>query len=330
MGFLDSLKEIGFGNTGPYGRMDSGATNYANYARQRQGFESERGVTQALALAAKDGTEIPFNTQVEIAEKWGVPLNTVIQRTKGINEGVFAEKAKKKLHTAAQLYMSDKKMNQGFVPDEKYLMKLFERAGISDPRIMGMAKDAVVKLKDQSKTMAVGPYDDVLNITGNKANVIHSGKEKPAPEGRAKTSDLPDEIIDGIKYKVQRNTDGKKTYTKVGATPSNAKPTFTEAAYQQHIKQPGNENVTRADFKKNVLDKETGNLSDNAALEMLQNHAYTQDEALYPVYVSEFEALRKKGKSRNEAVDEVLNTKYRTAQGMVFKEVEFGQWRRIK
>ena len=42
MGFLDSLKEIGIGNTGRYGRMKSGATNYAEYTQDRAGEEGQR------------------------------------------------------------------------------------------------------------------------------------------------------------------------------------------------------------------------------------------------------------------------------------------------
>lgn len=177
MGFLDKLKEVGFGNTGPYGRMDSGATNYAQYARERGDFERERGVTQALAMAAKSGAEIPFNVQAEIAEKWGVPLNAVIQRAKGINDTVFATNAKNKLQTAAQIYMKDKQVNPNLVVDEKYIMKVFEKAGIQDPRIMGMAKDAIVKLTDERKLVSLGQGDKLFSVgASNEAKVVAENK----------------------------------------------------------------------------------------------------------------------------------------------------------
>ena len=60
MGFLDKLKEIGFGNTGRAGRMDSGATNFHQYQQEREGIEGKRGVSQALALAAEDGKPVSF------------------------------------------------------------------------------------------------------------------------------------------------------------------------------------------------------------------------------------------------------------------------------
>ena len=98
MGFLDSLKEIGFGNTGRAGRMDSGVTNFAQYQQEREGVEGKRGVSQALALAAEGGKPVSFQQMSEIAEKWapwGVTMNDIMGAAKPMNMKLEGDQIKK-------------------------------------------------------------------------------------------------------------------------------------------------------------------------------------------------------------------------------------------
>jgi len=184
MSFLDSLKEIGVGNTGPMGRMRSGATNLNNYVQQRQGLEAERGVTQALALATDGGKELTMTDYIDISDKWGVPLNELIQRGQGINNAIFAQKSKTKLKAAWEMYQKDKKQ-PGFNPDEKYVMSLFQKVGITDPRIMGMFKDSMVKLQDKKSYHNVPRGANVHEYTalgGLNPVPVATGQEVPVTE----------------------------------------------------------------------------------------------------------------------------------------------------
>jgi predicted DNA-binding protein YlxM (UPF0122 family) len=141
--------------------------------RDRQNFESERGVTQALALAAKDGKPIPFNTQAEIAEKWGVPLNTVLQRAKAINENLEATNMKQQLHAFYNNIMTRKKADPGWQPTEKNLMMVANELRINDPRVLGMAKDAFSKIKDQKKIVPLSSGQKLVSIgENNEASTI--------------------------------------------------------------------------------------------------------------------------------------------------------------
>jgi hypothetical protein len=148
--FLEKLQDIGFGNKGgPYSRQKlSGSTNYANYARARAGEEGERGVSQALALASKDGSVISFEAMNEIAEKWGpwgVTLNGVMDQAKGLNQGIEDESTKKQL-TAMFKQIGEKKKD-GVQITERVFQEIAENAG-AGPMALQRAQDYLMKNKD--------------------------------------------------------------------------------------------------------------------------------------------------------------------------------------
>ena len=186
MGFLDTLKDIGFGNTGPYGRMDSGATNYSQYFQQRNAFESERGVSQAIAEAAKGGKPISLNALVEMSDMWNIPLNELIQRTKPLNEELDRTMRKKRITAAVQSYYDDKAKEPNLEIDENYIMKKaqqFELDGID----MGMIKDMIVKMRPEKKVVALGTGDQLQEITTslggkNTAQLLAENKKSEKPE----------------------------------------------------------------------------------------------------------------------------------------------------
>jgi len=218
MGFLDQLKDIGFGNTGPYGRMKSGATNYAEYSKERRGIESERGVSQALALAAKNGQMIPFRTQAEIAEKWGVPLNSVIQRAKIINDDIDSTTMKKQLQSMSTLYMNEKKKNPSWVPTEKDLIRFANEVGVTNMKVLGIAKDYIVQLRDENKFIATRPGERITKLTTSiGGNVSHDTiVENPAiQEKDEEWKQLPTQKIGDIRIERQRNKRTGKVETKV-------------------------------------------------------------------------------------------------------------------
>ena len=182
MGFMDKLKEIGLGNTGPRGRMNSGATNYANYAQDRAALESERqaaqvksGIAQALALEAKSGKMIPYDKFVNIAEKWGVPVQEVSTPGKDLNDGLKIQTIKNQTHEAMQQYASKKKEDPNWSPTEADIKN---EAILKQwlPETMGILKDYVVKsqkptaVPDSSRLVSVGK--------NNKIDVLLDSKQK--------------------------------------------------------------------------------------------------------------------------------------------------------
>jgi hypothetical protein len=165
MGFLDSLKDVGLGNTGPYGRMRSGATNYANYFQERQGVESERGISQALAGLAKDGQPINMKDMAELSDKWGIPLNEVMQRAKPMNQQNRATYMKTKMHQAAQWYSNKRKMDPSWELTEKNYTEAITELGIADDfEIQNALKDALIKMGPQNQTLAVGNNQRLANV----------------------------------------------------------------------------------------------------------------------------------------------------------------------
>jgi len=311
MGFMDKLKEIGLGNTGPRGRMNSGATNYANYAQDRAALESERqaaqvksGIAQALALEAKSGKMIPYDKFVNIAEKWGVPVQEVSTPGKDLNDGLKIQTIKNQTHEAMQQYASKKKEDPNWSPTEADIKN---EAILKQwlPETMGILKDYVVKsqkptaVPDSSRLVSVGK--------NNKINVLLDSKEKT--EKPEKKSDL---LVGWENHKKNIGPISlakyKTDFWEKGSGSGGGKDTDFERSYKQHIAIPGNENVTRAQFKTGEYATPTGNLTDGAALEALQNHAYTIDEKLFPQFVAEYNKhMKTKGMSRAEAVQKVIS-----------------------
>ena len=188
MGFLDNLKDIGFGNTGPYGRMRSGATNYANYAKDRQSVESGRGVAQALALAAKSGKMIPYDKFVGIAEMWKVPVEQVAIPGRKINEGLHRQMIKTQTHEAMQFYANKKKEDPSWEPTEP-IIKDYAIQNQLLPETMGVLKDYIVKAK---KYITRKSGDDLISVGGNDIPKV----EIPGvPKEKDKWEQMPDNGI---------------------------------------------------------------------------------------------------------------------------------------
>jgi hypothetical protein len=198
MGFLDSLKEIGIGNTGSRGRMDSGATNYAQYSQARAGVEGQRGVSQALALAAKEGKPVSFQQMNEIAEKWGpwgVTMNDVMGAAKPMNVKLEGDQIKTE---AAALMGAINKLT----PDERKsldgpkLQALNEKLGNTNPNTTMAVMKRMQALGGTSKTFSASAGSSVYEtkttaLGGNKTTLIDQVPHKPTAPKEAKT---PNEI----------------------------------------------------------------------------------------------------------------------------------------
>ena len=310
MGFMDKLKEIGLGNTGPRGNMNSGATNYANYAKERQSTEAQRGISQALALASKNGKQMPYTVFTDIAKKWNVPVEMVAEPGRNINAGNYRTEVKNQSRDfmEALKIKKDEEAAQGnpkWVPDEGWITNYGMDNGIY-PETRGILKDWAVKDKEAKRTKL--SQGDVLveSLTGKKI----ASNEKPPTEDKTmvdvtspdgtRTASIPRKHLQ--KYLKAGYTEGK-----VNTPAGGGKPTDFDKAYAQWIKIPGNEKVTRAAFTTGPNTTPTGGLTDNTALEILQNHALTMDEALYPQFVKEYNAHRKDGMSRSDAMEKVIS-----------------------
>lgn len=90
--------------------------------------------------------------------------------------------------------------------------------------------------------------------------------------------------------------------------PTNRKETLKEKNYKEW--KTKNTDKSIMDFEvelKSKTTKEPGALSDNAVYERLQDYSFTIDPEAYPVFTEEYEKLRKTGKNRNDAYNEVVN-----------------------
>ena len=311
MGFMDKLKEIGLGNTGPRGNMNSGATNYSNYAKDRASLESERqaaqtkaGIAQALALESKNGKMISWNKFTDIAKKWNVPVQEVSTPGKDINDGLKTQMIKTQTHEAMQKYASKKKEDPSWAPTEEDI----KNEAITQqwlPETMGILKDYAVQQKKATEfTLKQG--EKRYSSVGNKSVEIAKNPEKQGDQW----VELPEKKIGTKTILRQRNKktgEIKRTVVDESSGSGGGKDTDFERSYKQHIAIPGNENVTRAQFKTGDYATPTGNLTDGAAYESLQNHAYTIDEKLYPQFVAEYNKYREEGLSRNKAVEKVIS-----------------------
>ena len=178
MGFMDKLKEIGLGNTGPRGNMNSGATNYANYAKERQSFESERGVAQGLALASKGGKLISYDKFVDIAEKWGVPVEKVAERGRAINDGLDSQMLKDQVHGMMTRYYDRKKKEPNWEPSEADIKK----DGIEfqiDPRAHAIVKDYIVQKQEKPVDFTLAEGGKRFRSLGGKTTEIASNPKQP-------------------------------------------------------------------------------------------------------------------------------------------------------
>ena len=312
MGFMDKLKEIGLGNTGPRGNMNSGATNYSNYAKDRAALESERqaaqvrtGVAQALALEAKNGKMISWNKFADIAEKWGVPVQEVSTPGKDINDGLKTQMIKNQTHEAMQKYASKKKEDPSWAPTEEDI----KNEAITQqwlPETMAILTDYIVQAQ---KPTAVPDTSRLVSLDkNNKVDVLLDSKEKqgdqwvPLPEKKIGTKTI-------LRQRNKKTGEIKRTVVDESSG-GNDKPTDFDKAYSQWIKIPGNENVTRAAFKTGPNTTPSGELTDNAALEILQNHALTiqgDPVLIYPKFVKEYNDYRKNKMSRAGAMEKVIS-----------------------
>ena len=89
MSFLNKLKNIGFGNRGPYGRQQTGASYLTEQLDETSSGIVERGWNKAqIAASTKDGKPKKVSPQeiIEISDKWGVPMQEVMNASAKINQ----------------------------------------------------------------------------------------------------------------------------------------------------------------------------------------------------------------------------------------------------
>ena len=234
MGFMDKLKEIGLGNTGPRGNMNSGATNYSNYAKDRAALESERqaaqtkaGIAQALALESKNGKMISWNKFTDIAKKWNVPVQEVSTPGKDINDGLKTQMIKNQTHEAMQKYASKKKEDPSWAPTEEDI----KNEAITQqwlPETMGILKDYAVQQKQRPKgyNLPSGAKRFIPSLSGKDIEVASNIPDpSTGPDGKPKDAQtwvLPN--LDTV-----RSFDGGRTY--IGKD-GKQKPMPTEGAYK--------------------------------------------------------------------------------------------------
>jgi hypothetical protein len=182
MGFLDKLQDIGIGNRGPYGGRESGAQYFGRQVDASVTNTKERGLTQALAEAAKGG-KISFNKQIELSEMWGIPLQEVMARSKPVNATHENTRLENFGKTAYQLVQSFKKENPGKTITQKDVQGMMEQAGAQSAEDAAYFQAAVQKIQGQAKFMKVGKNERVFPVNlrgepGEKA-IIEPEPETP-------------------------------------------------------------------------------------------------------------------------------------------------------
>lgn len=193
MGFMDSLKEIGLGNTGRYGRMQSGATNYANYAKERQKFETDRGVNQALLSATKGGKLIDPKQAESIAGKWGMPYMEVMKRVTQINNTVHMTGLKAAGNTAFELFHTAYGEKNGKLEEKDYMDILGQIDERYRSEVMGMMNDYLHKVKGKQKLIQKDPTKDLLAVgRGNKIENLSPATVGTESKATARAAALAD------------------------------------------------------------------------------------------------------------------------------------------
>ena len=191
MGFMDKLKEIGLGNTGPRGNMNSGATNYSNYAKERQAYErsewdrsSESGLAQDIAAAAKDGKQIPYNKTIEFAEKWKKDPREVAKRVREQNQATTEYLVKTQGHQAIldyQTFVKEKKRS----PNEQDIQEYVRKTGITDPAVMqGVAAfvQSTKSMNPKEKYTTLADGAELHKTVGGKTTMVASNPKEVVPK----------------------------------------------------------------------------------------------------------------------------------------------------
>jgi hypothetical protein len=221
MGFLDKLQDIGIGNRGPYGGRESGAQYFGRQVDASVTNTKERGLTQALAEAAKGG-KISFDKQIELSEMWGIPLQEVMARSKPVNATHENTRLENFGKTAYQLVQSFKKENPGKTITQKDVQGMMEQAGAQSAEDAAYFQAAVQKIQGQAKFMKVGKNERVFPVNlrgepGEKA-IIEPEPETPdetPAEKLQRDKDLAT-YKQGLKPKVPDAPDEKRIVVRPG------------------------------------------------------------------------------------------------------------------
>ena len=179
MGFLDKLQDIGIGNRGPYGRMQSGASYLTGKMDELGGRLSTSGVNKAIAAAATKGEILP-DTMIEISDRWGVPLQEIRRLAEDHNEQ-WENKKLQEYGVAFLEYVENKREKE---PDFKLTpasaLKITETIGANEPRwqmaILGMIQKMNLGPKEP-EIINVPQGTDMLSISGNKVTPIYSNEK---------------------------------------------------------------------------------------------------------------------------------------------------------
>jgi hypothetical protein len=218
MGFLDKLKDAGFGNRGPYGRMQSGASYFSGAVEDRLGVETDRGINKAVIAATANGTKmITPEEQFQMAERWGVPVQRVMQLSKPVNDEFEDRETKRKGKLYWELAEGAKKEGIKITPAVNN--EILKKAGVDDPEMASKIMASYTKLQpgytitkrtdDENLESIAGNYlgqkPDASDVTTLKSAAPGTPKEKklyPLSPDVKLVDSTGKEIARGIKKKI--------------------------------------------------------------------------------------------------------------------------------
>lgn len=220
MGLLESLQKIGFGNVGPSGTRQTGASRFSEVLQQRLGIEKSRGVAQAIAAASKDGTPVSFEQMSELAEKWGIPLREVMSRVQPINEKLEHDRSSKVLHNSWMAYQKIKKMDPGRKMKPQEIVALVEKHGGTMGDV-NMFIEGWSKTQGQTKHVVKSPQQQLVSIgqTGEAKVELEAESKPPKPTSQIEQYNLAvEQFKEGLGTDPKSFTEWKRANARAGAT----------------------------------------------------------------------------------------------------------------
>ena len=160
MSFKKDLTSFGLGARGPYGRMQSGGERLSETLGDWADEKRESGWNNALIAASKEGKPITPQQQVEISDKWGVPLGQIMDAAKRINEPL--EDAMRKNFGKAFYVALEGMVKRGDKPTEQQLGNMQKQLrGDLDPNeanaiAMHVFQKVYPSLKEETFTLGPG------------------------------------------------------------------------------------------------------------------------------------------------------------------------------